>query len=264
MRLPIALALALAVTGCAAHRLDLPQGPGEPFPDVNAAFAAATKGCRDVRTLTAEARVSGAVGRGKVRGRVLLGFEEPGRLRLEAVAPMGPPAFILAASGGSATLLFPRSREVLAGEPADAVLEALIGVSLRADDLRAVLAGCVLPAAAPNGGRRFPDGWARVDVDGGNAVYLREEAGGWRVRAGQIEGLSIEYERESSDGPTPSIVRLRTTASDGPPASLRLALSQVEINTRIDPAAFLVTVPPDAVRITLADLKDAGPLGDRR
>jgi hypothetical protein len=43
------------------------------------------------------------------------GFERPGSLRLEGVAPFGSPAFILAARAGRATLLLPRDNRVLSG-----------------------------------------------------------------------------------------------------------------------------------------------------
>ena len=124
-----AIVACLLGSACAAHALRLPQGPGEPFPDFKQAFDAASAACRSVRTLTAEAAVSGTVGRGKIRGRVIAGFEQPGRIRLEGVAPIGPPAFILVADAGRATLLMPRASEVLADQPPEVVLEALVGVS---------------------------------------------------------------------------------------------------------------------------------------
>jgi len=43
--------------------------------------------------------MSGRAGRQKVRGRVVAGFARPASMRLEGVAPFGPPAFILVARG---------------------------------------------------------------------------------------------------------------------------------------------------------------------
>lgn len=263
MRALVILPLAVALSGCGSHRLEIPSGPGEPFAEHGRAFAAATESCRGVRALTAEAGVSGSVGGGKVRGRVILGYAEPGKLRLEAVAPMGAPAFILAASGGAATLLFPRSREVLDDEPVERVLEALIGVPLGPDDLGAILAGCGLADPEPVAGRRFAEGWARVDVGGGSTVFLREESGTWRVRAVQRPGVFVEYEGDRGEHGTPRVVRLRSAGEGRPEASLRLALFQVETNAPIDPKAFTVALPSGAIPISLSDLKAAGPLGGR-
>jgi hypothetical protein len=40
-------------------------------------------------------------------------------------------------------------------------------------------------------------------------------------------------------------------------------VSQVEANTAIDPAAFSLDAPPDAGPLTLAQLRESGPLGVR-
>ena len=56
---------------------------------------------------------------------------------------------------------------------------------------------------------------------------------------------------------------VNAASNGGPGASLRLVLDQVELNVPIDPKAFTVTVPSSAVPITLAELKQAGPLGER-
>lgn len=265
VRALLLLALTGGLNACAPRVLRLPQGPGEPFPDFRQAFAAATAACRGVRTLTAEAAVSGKVGSRRLRGRVIVGFERPGRIRLEGVAPIGAPVFILAADVGNATLLMPRAGEVLRGEPTESVLEALIGVSLRPDDLEAILVGCVAPDPTALDGRRYGGGWARVDLEGGSVAYLRQEHGAWRVRAGSRPLLMVEYEFESqADAVRPQVVRLRSTANGGPGGDLRLALSQVEMNVPIADKAFTVAVPSGAVPITLAELRQAGPLGERQ
>jgi outer membrane lipoprotein-sorting protein len=263
VRVAIALALCLSASGCARHGFRLPQGPGEPFADYERAFDAASAGCRNVRTLTAEASVSGTVGRGKIRGRVIAGFERPGRMRLEGVAPIGPPAFILAADGRKSTLLMPRASEVLSDQSPESVLEALVGVSLRPDDLQAILTGCVAPDPKPTGGKQFAGGWASIDLEGGSTAFMRQEGGQWRIRAGVRPLVSVEYEFNSGDR-LPQTVHLRGVSDGGPGASLQLSLSQVEMNTPIAAKAFTLTIPSSAVPITLAELRQAGPLGERR
>src|SRR5206468_367196 len=82
----------------------------------------APSACRAVTRLTAEIAASGSVGGRRLRARLLGGFTAPS-VRLEAIAPAGPPFFIFVATGRDATLLLPRDERVLEhGEPA-AVLE---------------------------------------------------------------------------------------------------------------------------------------------
>jgi hypothetical protein len=267
MRRPLIFILLLAAGAgagaCAPRLLQLPSGDGEAFPGYHAAFDEASRGCRDVRSLSAELAISGRAGSEKLRGRVLAGIATPGRLRLEAVAPFGPPVFILAASGTSATLLLPRDNRVLTGEPASAVLGALVGLELGPDDLLAILTGCVVVSPEPSAGRRYPGGWARVDLAGGAVAYLAQEGERWRIRAGVRTGLAIEYEPAAAGGP--SRVRLQVSASDATPASdVRLSLSQVDVNPQLGPEVFTVKVPRDATSITLADVRSAGPIGEKR
>lgn len=260
----VVLGLAAGAAGCAPRAIRLPEGPGQPFADYEQAFAEASADCRGVRTLTLEASVSGAVGGGRVRGRVIAGFARPGRMRLEAVAPMGAPAFILAADGGTGTLLIPRAREVLTGEPTESVLEAVIGVSVRPDDLQAILVGCVAVEPRPTSGSQFSGGWVRVELEGGSVAYLRQEGGRWRILAGTRPLLAVQYELAENGRRLPAAVRLQSAANGGPGANLRIKLSEVDTNVPIAAKAFTVAVPDNALPITLADLRQAGPFGDRR
>ena len=70
-------------------------------------LAPATATCRAVRTLTAEIAVSGSAGGHRLRGRLSAGVAAPASVRLEAVAPFGPPLFIFVAMGDDAALLLP-------------------------------------------------------------------------------------------------------------------------------------------------------------
>jgi outer membrane lipoprotein-sorting protein len=60
-------------------------------------------------------------------------------------------------------------------------------------------------------------------------------------------------------------VRLQVSASDATPVSdVRLSLSQVDVNPQLGPEVFTVKVPRDATSITLADVRSAGPIGEKR
>jgi outer membrane lipoprotein-sorting protein len=257
------LLLALAASACAPRGLQLPTGTGEAFPDSRQALAEAVRACRDVQSLSAELAISGRVNGGKVRGRVIAGLAAPGRLRLEGTAPFGLPAFILVADGSTATLLLPRDNRVLRGESAPAILHALVGLDLGPTDLLAILTGCVVPDPQAVEGRAYSAGWAGVDLAGGATAYLQRDARQrWRIRAGLRPRLRIEYEWPSGAGPT--MVRLQVAGEARPGSDLRVGLSQVELDVRLAPEVFAVTIPADATPITLAELTLAGPLGAGR
>ncbi len=263
LRAALACGLLLAAGGCAARGLTLPSGDGAPFPDFQAAFDEAAADCRQARSLTAELAVSGRVGRQKLRGRIIAGFERPSSLRLEGVAPFGPPAFILTASPAGATLLLPRDPAVLTGEPPEAILAALVGIDLQPAQLQSVVAGCGLASSAPTGGRSFGEGWARVDLPGGALAFLKTEGGRWHIEAAVRPPMRVEYGERQSGRPTSIRLLLEDGGEDGPRADLRLRVSQVQINVALDPGAFTVRVPASAARITLEELRQAGPLGRR-
>jgi hypothetical protein len=248
-------------SACAPRPLVLPSGPGAPFDDAAAAYAEATRACAGVRTFTAELALSGKAGRTKLRGRVLAGLERPDGVRLEGVAPFGAPAFIFVARGGRATLLLPRDNRVLRDAEPAAVVEALIGVPLDPEALAAALTGCGTLAAEVRSGRRYGDDQAMIDLASNTSVFLRLQAGRWRVVVAIAGTYTVEYPESSGD--RPARVRLRTKEGAPVAADLSVVPSQVDINTDLDPAAFEVEVPPDAAPITLDELRDAGPLGQQ-
>jgi hypothetical protein len=260
----LALAAITLLAGCASApaRMTLPSGPGEPLADAASVASRVFGRCGDVRTLTAEIGVSGRAGRQKLRAKLIAGFEAPEALRLEAVAPFGPPGFILAGRGGEATLLLPRDDRVLTGAaPAD-VLEALAGLSMTPGDLRLALAGC--PAAAPTavGGATHAAGWTVVDLGPAGTAYLRSRGSAPPELAAFVrQGLVVEYPERGATG-APVVIRLRGEG-ESPRFDVTLRLSQVELNVEVPDAAFRVNVPAAAASITLEELRAAGPLGER-
>jgi len=254
------LGIVLFTSGCAARLLQLPVDPGTSLPDFAAIHRQASSACTGVRTLTAELSLSGRAGGRALRGRAIVGFERPASIRLEGVAPFGPPAFILAGSGPSATLLLPRDNRVLAGAGAEDILGALTGVALSPADLLAVLTGCVTAMPAPVAGRTHQNGWVSIDLSGGATVYLERVLLGWQPRAARRPGWQIEY--PSWQTGFPEDVRLRSL-DPTINVDLSAAISQLEANVTIDPAAFTVTVPADTLSMTLEELRDAGPLREQ-
>lgn len=255
------LASLAALAGCAAKRMSLPSGPGEPFPDARTAYEQAVKECRNVRTIRATLGLSGRAGATTLRGNVDAGFEAPEKIRLEGRHPLGRPVFILVSSGSRTTLYMPRENRVLQNASAADIVEALVGLKLTPDDLRTLVSGCGFEVGEPIGGRRYGD-LAAVTV-GGTTSYLRQEQGQWRVVAAtgatgaSPAPLSILYSTFASGRPT--MVRLQ---AGGPtPADVTVRLSDVSINVTLEPDVFAVDVPAQAAPLTIEELRRAGPLG---
>jgi len=248
----------MAATACAPKPPVLPTGPGMPFDGYAAAYQEATASCQDVRTITASMALSGKAGTTKLRGRIDAGFAAPGRLRLEGIPPFGRPVFELVADGARATLVLPRDERVLRDAPPDRIVEALAGVALGPDALRTIVAGCGFGAGAPAEGRTYPNEWAAVS-SGETTTYLRRGGSRWQIAAATRGAMTVTYADYA--GGRPSTIRLRAESGGRTTADLTLRLSDVDVNTTLDPKTFDVDVPPHAVPITLDELRKAGPLG---
>lgn len=212
--------------------------------------------CAGVRTMTAELGLAGRAGGRSLRGRAIAGFERPGSMRLEGVAPFGPPAFILAARAGAATLVLPRDNRVLRDAPAEDILGALTGVALAPADLQAILTGCVVASPGATGGRLHQNGWASIDLTDGATLFLEREDGAWEPRAARRPGWQIEY--PTWQGGFPQTVRLRSL-DPAVDVDLTATVSQRETNVPLEASAFAVAVSASALDLTLDELREAGP-----
>jgi hypothetical protein len=256
--------LGVFLSSCAAPKpIVLPSDSGSPLADFAAVHATLASACTGVRTLTAELGLSGRVGDERLRGRVVAGFERPSSMHLEGVAPFGQPVFILAARNGTATLLLPGDKRILRGSAPEAILEALVGVTLAPADLLAVFTGCVVPTPRAIAGRIHHGGLASIDVESGDqqggprsaTLYLQRAGRAWQLRAARRDKWQIEYVQGS--GTFPESVRL---VSPEQRVNLGASLSQVETNVDIDAAAFAVEERKDLTPLTIEELRDAGPL----
>lgn len=254
-------AMVAGVSGCAAKRFAGPSDAGVPVVDHAAAWQAVASPCLGVRTLTAELALSGRAGGTRMRGRVQAGFQAPGRIRLEGVAPFGQPVFILAADATRATLLLPRDERVVRAAGAAEVLEALAGVRLDADALRAVLTGCTM-TAAPTSATAHGD-VTRFQFPGG-IVYTRRSGAAARIVAAETQSFLIEYPDAFVAGNTfPRRVRISRGGAGADGVDLTIALSQIETNMSLPDTAFAIEIPPGTAPMTIAELRASGPLGAR-
>jgi hypothetical protein len=153
----------------------------------------------------------------------------------------------------------PRDERVVRDQSADAILGALTGVTLAPADLQAILTGCIVPAPKPVGGHLHANGWASIDLDGGATMYLRR-MGTWQVRAARRDGWEVEY--PAWQGMFPQVIRLRST-SERANVDMTATLAQIEVNVDVNPAAFTVDVPTGTSPLSLDELRDAGPLGEK-
>ena len=253
-RLSLAILFAIvASTACGPGRVILPSGTGTPTTEFQQALSAARLSCERVNTMQAELGLSGRAAGQRVRGRIHAGLV-PQALRLEAVAPFGSPVFILVADGSRGTLLLLREQRVLRDAPPEEILNALIGVKLGPDDLRATLSGCVKAVVEPSQARAYGTDWMVIDLASGGSLYLRRQANTWRIVAGRFGGLEVDY--TAFEGDRPLHVVLRGTDLD-----VGLSLQQVEINGDLPRDRLVaVTVPAAASPFTLDELRKSGPL----
>lgn len=255
--------LGVLLVSCAPKGpIALPSDPGTPLQDAAAIHARLSSLCAGVRTMTAEIGLSGRAGDESVRGTVFAGFERPASMRLQAVGPLlVGPVFTLTARGGRATLVLHRDSAILRDEAPEAILEAMAGVALAPADLQAVFTGCVLPAPRAISGTLHANGMASIDIETTELprrtakLFLRRSGSQWQLRSAQRDRWQIDYEPWT--GSFPQTVSL---IAREPSVNIRAALSQIETNREIDPAAFTVDAKNDLTPITLEELREAGPL----
>lgn len=252
-------AIILALGGCAARMPPRPAGAATADPSALEAFTNATRACRGFRTLTAELALSGRAGGEKLGGRVHAGLASGGAVRLEGIAPFGPPVFILAGRNERATLLLPRDRRVLNETPVPEVLERLTGLALRADDLRLMVSGCLVDNATPSEGRQWPGGWQAVTLAPERIAYLRTRNGQTVVVAADYGAWRIDYAEHTSG--YPRVVRVRPAGD--PSTDVTARIGDLQVNTEIDPRAFVVEIPSDADPMTLDELRSIAPLAPK-
>jgi hypothetical protein len=248
------------VVSCAAHLPPRPVGTPTPDPTAADAFVAATAACNGFRSIEGEMSLSGHAGSERVRGRILTGLESGGAVRLEAVAPFGAPFFILAGRNDKATLVLPRDHRVLRDTAVADVLERLTGLSLGADDLRLIVSGCLVDKPTPVDGRQWGGGWRAVTIGPERVAYLRVVNGQPVLAAADYGPWHVDYAEHASG--FPRLVRVRRAGDTTIDITARI--EQLEVNTQINPKAWLVDVPSDADPMTLDELRSIAPLAEKK
>lgn len=226
----------------------------------------ATAACKGFRSIEGELSLSGRAGGERVRGRIVTGLESGGAVRLEAVAPFGAPFFILAGKNERATLVLPREHRVLKETGVADVLERLTGLSLGADDLRLIVSGCLVDRALPSDGRQWGSGWKAVTIGPARTAYLRTQNGQPVLTAADYGPWHVDY--SAHDNGFPRAIRIRNAPGPGSLGEggidITARIDQLQVNTQINPLAWVVEIPSDAEPMTLDELRSIAPLAEKK
>jgi hypothetical protein len=95
-----------------------------------------------------------------------------------------------------------------------------------------------------------------IDLEGGATVYAAREGQGWQLRAARRGPWQVQYTMGA--GTLPAAVALH---ADMPVrVDLNAAIDQAETNVDLEASAFSVSVPPDAMPLSVDTLRANGPL----
>ena len=200
-----------------------------------------------VQRYQAVVRVRGKGPEGKFRATELIIFERPDRIRVELLATFGASRWIAVASAGEITVLFPRSREYLEESAVEDVVGALLGIRLSPLEVMSILAGTGLPVTAPSLVRAERHGEkVRLLLEEGRVELVSDQ-----VREAQRAGYRVIYPTDWKRKGRTAPDRIEIVSDT---IEVSLTVDDLDINIRLDPEAFVVTIPEGAVRLGLAQI----------
>lgn len=263
-RLGLGLIVLCMAAACTRSMFVAPSGPGSPAPEAASAWADASRGCRDARTMTAGLRISGRVGGTRLWPvNIEAAVTRDQSIYLSATAA-GTSVFVLAGTGNRATLWLRREQRVVTAAPAD-IMSAIVGVPLSPDLLLAVLTGCGTRSFDVVRATRHDKVISIETAD--TTVHLEQQGGAWRARAAQSASFVVEFGRAA--GAVPAEVWIWSAPGRDPAASIHVAVSDDTIDVNIPSSVFQVPAgAASATPITLDELRDvlwkAGPPAPER
>jgi hypothetical protein len=252
--LSVGLVLSIAAS-CARATFVPPTDPGAPAPDAAAAWDQASAGCGDVHSFVAAARASGKVGVQRVWPVTLEIAVAAGDSIYVSATVAGNSLFVLAGTGGRASLWLRQDHRVVTASPAE-IMEAVVGVALSPGQLLGVLTGCVARTAEAANAVRHKDLIELHAPEG--RLFLSQVAGQWQVRALMANAFVAELSRRP--GRQPDDVWIRSAAGGSLDASLHLTISDGQVNGSIPATVFqLPNGASTASPMTIEELRAAGP-----
>ena len=252
-RLASGLIVLCMASACARSMFVTPSGPGTAAPEAASAWADASRGCRDARTMTAGLRISGKVGGTRLWPvNIEAAVTRDQSIYLSATAA-GTPVFVLAGTANRATLWLRREQRIVTAAPAE-IMSAIVGVPLSPDLLLAVLTGCGTRSFDVIRATRHDKLISIETAD--TTVHLEQQGGAWRTRAAQSASFVVEFGRGTGVGPAE--VWIWSAPGHEPAASIHLALSDETIDGNIPSSFFQVpSSAAAATPITLDELRGA-------
>ena len=248
---------------CAASidQIRVPSGASVSVSDHEAIWRELSSSCRRVESADLVVMFRGFSGeRSFRRTRARAAVKRPGFMRLEGMAPFGAPAFILIANPQDATLLLPRERQVVSDASASELLYSLSGLSLEPDDVQALLTGCVTQNGVSLSARTYGDDWIAIELSDGAIVYSRRTEMTPTISMGTVGDLVVEYSEHIRG--LPRRLRIQSGASMMP-TDLTIELTQVNVNTVINPEVFEVSVPRAFTSVAFDDFLLQSPTEDQ-
>jgi hypothetical protein len=189
-------------------------------------------------------------------GNQVLLIEKPDRLRAEVLSLFGSPLLLLAADGEELDVLLPFENEFYTGSASPENLGRFVRLPLQLKDLVKILLyqPPMIAAERVAGYDLNGDGWL---VERQNPPYRQELFFDAQKRLVEVNyynrsglSLAIEYGKFSDEDPMPQQFEIRfprheTTAS--------LKFSDLEVNGKLDPNLFQLTIPRGAEVISLEE-----------
>jgi len=203
---------------------------------------------QSVERYQAVVRVRGEGPEGRFSATELVLFERPDRVRVELLATFGSSRFIAVTGGGEITVFFPRSREYLEESAVEDVVAALLGIRLNPQEVMAILSGTGLPL----GGQGAVRGEQRRDRVRVHLAQGTVDIEGEQVREARTSAYRVVYPTEWKRMRRGAPDRIEV-ASDKIEASL--TVEDLDINVRLDPEAFVISLPEGASRLDLAQIE---------
>jgi hypothetical protein len=212
-------------------------------------FDASRRPCA-LEPLTAQARIRGTIAGRRLDGRFSFAASTL-RLRLESVGRM-PRDFVFTSEEGKETFVYQGAYR-LVGKSAD-LIETILGLPLKAEDMRRVLTACPRISGSLPGGERFDERWFKVRLDA-NPSYdlfiLRDADGlGWSIRSlvstfeGSTRRWRAEFDRDSAGLPrSVRIVSAEWNDALGEQFDVRITFTDVRPNALLGPETFRVSTP---------------------
>lgn len=245
--------LLLAAAGC-ARSPRVPEALPPPVPmeasEVSTLLEELRRQGESVRRFQGLVRVRGKGPDGGFDARLAVLFERPLRLRVELLGPFGGTRWSVVASGDGISAYFPGRRQYLTEKDVPDVVSRLLGVRLGVMEMMAALSGVGVPldSSSSVGYRRGRHRFIELEPPSTGVLQVNEED---QVVEARAESYRVSYPGswKSRGRPFPDEIEIQNES-----VRARLAAEDVDVNVELDPEAFVLQIPADAVRLRPAEV----------